>query len=161
MEMTNLGAALKFTMELETQAMKIYDNLVQLTKDTELEGTFLAFSGSCKKRKSMMENLYNENVYSDQDSGIFEPLPGMNGADYLTTTDPTNELKNYPAILKLAIEMEEKSNRFYLDLAAQLKSRRRGVARNFEKMAQENYDRNLKLQSLYEPLENLHGMKRR
>lgn len=151
MELTTFGAAIKFAIDLETQVMNVYEDAAGAAKRAETRDTFVAFSVANKKRKAMLERLYNENVYSDQDTGIFEPIPGLKGTDYLINTESTSEL-NYSDILVLAMEMEEKSNSFCLDMVAQLKSRRRGVSRIFEKMAQENYDRRLNLKSLNDSL---------
>jgi hypothetical protein len=86
-------------------------------------------------------------MYSDMDTGIFEPLAGLNDTDYMIEIQPS---RNISEILNLAIEMGNKIERFYQDLAAQLKSRRGGVARSLVKMVQENSEPTLKLRKLEE-----------
>ena len=144
MELTTFGVALKYAINIETQAIEFYEDIA---KYAEPNDNFMAFAAANKKRKAMLERLYNDNVYSDMDTGIFEPLAGLNGTEYFSDIKPAPET-NYPDVLKMAIDVEEKTKRFYLDLAAQLSSRRSGVAKNFEKMVQENHDRKHKLESL-------------
>ena len=147
MELTTFGAAIKYAIRLETQAMNIYNDAAQAAKNKEYKSILFDLSASNKKRKAMLENLYNENVYSDQDTGIFEPIPGLEGDSYLTQSQQSNKVE-FSKIISLGMEMEEKSKSFYLDLAAQLKSRRRGLAKKLEKTAQVNLERRLKLKSL-------------
>ena len=147
MELTTFGAAIKYAIGLETQAMNIYNGAAQAEKNKEYKSILFDLSASNKKRKAMLENLYNENIYSDQDTGIFEPIPGLEGDSYLTQSQQSNNVE-FSGIISLGMEMEEKSKSFYLDLAAQLKFRRRGLTKKLDKIAQENLERRLKLKSL-------------
>jgi rubrerythrin len=148
MELKTLGDGLTFGMNLEMQASEVYANAARDAKNVEMKETLLGFAAVNKKRKVILEKIYNENIYSDMDTGIFEPITGLKAVDYLIEIKPASEI-NSLTILILAIELEEKENKFYIDLASQIKSRR-GIARIFEKMAQENYDRKLKLRSIHD-----------
>jgi hypothetical protein len=146
MKLTNFGAALKFAMDSETHVIEVYKEASQELIDPEEKGLLLSFAAANKKRKAMLERLYNDNMYSDMDTGIFEPIAGLNDSDYPTRTKPSLE-GGLADILKWAIEIEDAIERFYRDLAAQLKSRRSGLGRDFLKAAQEIADGKLKLES--------------
>jgi rubrerythrin len=149
MELTTLGAALSFAIDLETQAMKIYEARARDTTCSEHRDIFLTFSATNGNRKAMLERTYKENVYSDQDTGIFEPIPRLKSDDYKIHTEITE--RNDPSqVLILSMEIEENSQKFYQDLANGLGSGWRTNIRTFEKMAWENNDRRLKLKSLHE-----------
>lgn len=148
MELKTLGDSLTFGMNLEMQASEVYMNAARDAENLEMKETLLGFAAVNKKRKVILEKIYNENIYSDMDTGIFEPITGLTAVDYLTEIRPASEI-NSLTILILAIELEEKENKFYIDLASQIKSRR-GISRIFEKMAQENCDRKLKLRSIHD-----------
>jgi len=146
MELTNLGTALKFAATLETLGQETFEKEAQSTTQSDLKDLFLSFSNRSKKRKGMLEALYKESVYSDQDTGIFEPIAGLTSTDYLIPTTGKDEkpLGN----LTRAMEMEEKARQFYIDFAAVMKSRRRALSKKFEDMANENSTRKQKLISL-------------
>jgi len=147
MKLTNFGAALKFATDRETHVIEVYEEASRTLSDPEVKGLLLSFAAGSKKRKAMLERLYKENVYSDMDTGIFEPIAGLNDSDYTIQNKPSHE-GSLPEILKSAILIEDAIERFYLNLAAQLKSRRSGLARELVKAAQENSEGRLKLKSL-------------
>ena len=142
------GAAIKFAIALESQAIEVYENAGQSARDTGSKEMFQTFSAISRKRKTMLENLYNENVYSDQDTGIFEPIPSLNGAAYLTEAE-LEEQTSFSQISSLVIQMEERIKRFYLDLSFRVHSQKRGLSKIFEKMARENDDHRSKMESLF------------
>ena len=146
MKLINFGAALKFATDSEVHAVKVYEEASQTLIDPEVKGLLLSCAASGKKRKALLERLYKENMYSDMDTGIFEPIAGLNDTDYKTQSEPSYE-GGVPDILKWAIEIEDAIERFYHDLAAQLKPRRSALAREFTKAAQEISDGKLKLKS--------------
>ena len=146
MELNTFGAALKFAMDLENHAIRVYSEVAQYIEHDKTKDTFLALAATNEKRKAMLERLYNENVFSDMDTGVFEPIAGLKEIDYFFDAKSTNEMK-YPGILTVVMLLEEKTKRFYLDLAAQIKFRRGAVSNFFGKLAQENQDRILKLNS--------------
>src|SRR5208337_4080562 len=146
MKLTNFGAALKFATDSEAHVIEVYEKAGHKLVDPEVQGLLLSFAALSKKRKAMLERLYKENMYSDMDTGIFEPIAGLNDTDYATQVKPSYE-RGLSDILKWAIEVEDAIETFYRDLAAQLKSRRSGLARELVKAAQEISDGKLKLKS--------------
>ena len=151
MKLMNLGNALKFATDKEAHLIGIYEEAAGKLIDTEAKEVLLSVAAVSKKRSAVLERLYKENMYSDMDTGIFEPLAGLNDTDYMIEDKPSHE-GDFSSILQLAIETEETIERFYRDLAAQLKSRRSGVARELERAARENSDKKLKLKSFQSKL---------
>ena len=145
--MLPFGAAIKYAIDLEIQGMNIYEYGARKSKNTKSEETLLDLAASNKKRKEMLEKLYGENIYSDQDTGIFEPIGGLETARYITQNQKLDQV-DFSGILSLGMGIEEKSKSFYLDMAAQLEFRRRGIAKKLQKIAHENSERRLKLKSL-------------
>jgi len=149
MKLTNFGAALKFATDSETRVIEVYEEASHKLSDSAAKDILSSFAAANKKRKAMLERLYKDNMYSDMDTGIFEPIAGLDDSDYATPTKPSYE-GGLPDILKWAIEMEDAIERFYTDLAAQLKSRRSGLTRDFVKAAREVSEAKVKLKSLLE-----------
>jgi rubrerythrin len=147
MELSTFGAALKFAMDLETRGIETFEKAHEIAQDPKAKEMFLAFSDANRRRKATLESLYNESVYSDMDTGIFEPIRRMKTTDYLSPSK-INKSPDLFAVLSGARDIEEKSNNFYLDLANEVKSRLRRVASNFEKMAGENAERALKIKAI-------------
>lgn len=147
MELNTFGAALKFAIDLETRALETIEKACQITEDPETQKMFLAFSDANRTRKATLERLYNDSVYSDMDTGIFEPIRRLKVTDYLISSK-TDQSSDYLDVLSGAKDIEERCNKFYIDLANEIKSRLRGAARAFEKMAKENAERSSKIKSV-------------
>ncbi|MGO9622209.1 MAG: hypothetical protein ACLPT6_12485 [Desulfobaccales bacterium] len=148
MELTTFGSALKFAMDLENMAMQAFADAARTRGNEEIEGVFLELSASSKNRRVLLEKQYRENLYSDMDVGIFEPLPVMYSEKYSTNAQPSPDAGT-STFLREVIEMEGRINAFYLDLASRMKSRRRSIAKSYDKMAQENIQRQNRLTELH------------
>jgi hypothetical protein len=148
MELTTFGAALKFAMDLENMAMNVFTDAARTRGNEQIEQVFLELSVSSRNRRLFLEKQYRENLYSDMDVGIFEPLPVMYSEKYATNSQPSSDAGT-STFLRDVIEMEGRINAFYLDLAARMKSRRRGIANIYAKMAQENIQRQNRLTELH------------
>jgi hypothetical protein len=140
MELTTFGSALKFAIDLENMAMNVFADAAETAGSGESMRIFMEFSASSRTRGLLLEKQYSENVYSDMDTGIFEPLPVMYGEKYSTNLEPSADA-GISTFFKEVIEMEERIRAFYLDLASRMKTRRRGAAKTYDKMAGENLDR--------------------
>ncbi len=147
MELTTLGAALKFAMELEKTAMEVFGGAAEAEPGQEAKKLFTELSASSAGRKATMEKLYNENIYSDMDTGIFEPIQPMSGESYALRPGSSADGQSSSFILE-SMEMEKRSAAFYSDLASRYKPRRRSMARQLEKMAEDNARRGQKLEKL-------------
>jgi len=147
MKLTQFGTALKFAMGQEARAMEIYEEAGCGAAGAPARELFASVASSAKRRKSLLERLYRENTYSDMDTGIFEPLAGLNDTDYVIARKSAGE-DGASDILKSAIELQDTIERFYLDLAEQLKSRRSGLSRELVKAVRESSEDKLRLKSL-------------
>jgi rubrerythrin len=146
MELAYLGAALQFGINLETQAGQLYQYLSQSAQDEEQKRIIDQLLKSNEKRKRKLERVYTDNIYSDQDTGIFEPISSIEGDDYLVNISIEED---YIGLLVHIVELEEKCERFYYRLVEVLQHRRQSLSRDFEQMAQENHDRFLVIKSIY------------
>jgi len=149
MDIKFLGDAIKFGMELETMAACVLEDMSRDAATVEVKKALMTVLDMTKKRKEYLQKLYNDNIYSDMDTGVFEPIGLIDSALYLPQDELSKE-ERYPNMILKALEIEEKTRDFYLTLATSLKSRRKEVSRIFGKMAQENSDLQLKLKSIYE-----------
>ncbi len=148
MELTTFGAALKFAMDLENMAMNVFADAARTRGNEQIAQVFLELSVSSRNRRLLLEKQYRENLYSDMDVGIFEPLPVMYSENYSTNSQPSPDAGT-STFLREVIEMEGRINAFYLDLASRMKSRRRSIAKSYDKMAQENIQRQNRLTELH------------
>jgi len=147
MELNTFGAALKFAMDLETRAVEAFEKAYQITEDPESRKVLLALVEENRVRKAALERLYNDSIYSDMDTGIFEPIRRLKATEYLITSG-TEKSSNFLDLLSGARDIEEKCSKFYIDLGHEIKSRLRGAARTFEKMAKENAERSVRIESI-------------
>ncbi len=90
-------------------------------------------------------------VFSDEDTGIFEPIAGLANTDYMVSQATGTDNEQSLVSLAHAIGVAEKAHGFYVDLAAALRSRRRGLSKRFENMARKNSNGKQKLISLQGP----------
>lgn len=147
MELNTFGAALKFAMDLETRAVEGFEKAYQITEDPESRKVLLALVEENRVRKAALERLYNDSIYSDMDTGIFEPLRRLKATEYLITSG-TEKSSNFLDLLSGVKDIEEKCSKFYIDLGHEIKSRLRGAVRTFEKMAKENAERSVRIESI-------------
>ena len=142
MELGTLGAVLRLAIELEGRSAEFYQEAASLAKHSLAEGVFLTLAEAKRKRKELLERSRRENI----NEMLLEPIAGLKGSDYLMETDLSSEMGYYEA-LRLAIEWEEKSRKFYVDAAGRVNLLE--VTRVFEKLAEENTDHKLRLESLH------------
>jgi len=145
MELGTLGAVLRFAIELEDRGTEFHQEAASLAKHSLAEGVFLALAEAKRKRKELLERSRRENI----NEMLLEPIAGLKGSDYLIETELSSKMGYYDA-LRLATEWEENSQRFYLDGAGRLNLPE--VTRVFEKLAEENADHKLRLESLHNEL---------
>ena len=84
MKLTTFGALLQLHGELEGQALKAYQETAEKEGTIEVRETFLSLARANKKSQTQMERLYYESIYSDMDTGVQEPIAGLEDTDYLT-----------------------------------------------------------------------------
>lgn len=148
MELSTFGVVLTFATELENGAKRFYTEAAQGERYSVAKETFAALAGEHDKRKAMLARLRQEGDVSDSDTSPSRlPISSLKPSDYLTVLRLESET-GYTDVLRLGVEVEEKSYKFYLDSASHLKSQLPWVSRDFEKLARGNNIHKERLQAL-------------
>jgi len=138
------SAIISFAEKLEEDSSKFYEELAE--KYVEDKETFLSFSKESRENRVLVIRTYQETI-TDALEACF--IKGLNLNDYLAETK-LKEGMSYSDVLKMAIELEEKTSKFYLDVAERTKSLLATIPRAFRKVAERRNNRKLKLKSLLE-----------
>jgi hypothetical protein len=136
MQITTLGAALEFAGELEQAAQTFHTQAAGSAQADDLQAVLTALSESNGRRQMALRRLYDDNVYSDMDTGILAPITSMIKADYtppLAETAPATDRE----IIERALGYERTLYRFYGDLTPRLQSGPRPIMRRIDKLARE------------------------
>jgi rubrerythrin len=142
MELGTLGAVLAFAVKLEGQGAELYEEVASLAKDPPASEVFLSLAEAKRKRKKHVERSRREYV----NEMLLEPIVGLNTSDYLVETDVSSK-NDYDTAWRFATELEESSQRLYLDAAELITLPQ--LARVLKKLGQENADHRLRLESLH------------
>lgn len=142
MELGTLGAVLAFAVKLEGQGAELYEGVASLAKDPPASEVFLSLAEAKRKRKKHVERSRREYV----NEMLLEPIVGLNTSDYLVETDVSSK-NDYDTAWRFATELEESSQRLYLDAAELITLPQ--LARVLKKLGQENADHRLRLESLH------------
>lgn len=142
MELGTLGAVLRFAIELEGRSAEFYQEAASLAKHSLAEGVLLALAEAKRRRKELLERSRREYI----NEMLLEPIAGLRGSDYLIETELYSKTTHYDT-LRLAIELEENSRRFYFDGVRRVNLPE--LNRVFEKLGEENADHKLRLESLH------------
>ncbi len=144
MELNTASEAISFSRELEGESAKFYANLAQKYADGKEE--FLSFARENDKNITQVQRTYY-GVISDAIEGCYS-FKGIDTDDYSIETK-LPEGVSYADALSMAVVLEEKIVKFYVDAARVSKSLMADVPRVFEKIAKKRNERILKLKSLF------------
>jgi len=134
---------LTLAKKLESESAKFYENLAQ--RYTEGKEISLSFAKENSKYIVQVERAYYE-VITDAIEGCFS-FEGIDTDNYSIETELL-EGTSYSDALRMAIALEEKIIKFYLDTAKVSKSLMADVPRAFEMIAKKRNERIPKLRSL-------------
>ena len=134
---------LTLSKKLESESAKFYENLAQ--RYTEGKEISLSFAKENSKYIVQVERAYYE-VITDAIEGCFS-FEGIDTDNYSIETELL-EGTSYSDALRMAIALEEKIIKFYLDTAKVSKSLMADVPRAFEMIAKKRNERIPKLRSL-------------
>lgn len=140
------SAIISFAEKLEDDSSKFYKQLAE--KYMENKELFLSFAEEGRKNKVLVTRTYQETI-TDALEACF--IKGINLNDYISETTLAEDA-NYSTALKMAIELEEKAGKFYLNIAERFESLLATISRAFRKVAERRNNRKLKLKSLLESL---------
>jgi hypothetical protein len=136
-----------FAINSETRVAKFYEDAARNDLYVNAKESLLLFADQSKKNRLVLERIYKDSTASDGDVGAFTPIAGLTRNDYLVEAEITPGV-TYRDFLTLAIDIEEKASRLYLDIARQVRSQGTRIVRSFERLAQERSSRKLTLKSL-------------
>jgi len=143
MKLHTASETISFAKKLENESAKFYENLAQ--RYTEGKEISLSFAKENSKYIVQVERAYYE-VITDAIEGCFS-FEGIDTDNYSIETELL-EGTSYSDALRMAIALEEKIIKFYLDTAKVSKSLMADVPRAFEMIAKKRNERIPKLKSL-------------
>jgi hypothetical protein len=136
MALTNVGMALEFAGKLEKQLEAVYHQVTDSADDDQMKERVLPLIKATNKRKIGLKRLYDDNVYSDMDTGVLAPIASMQEEDYAISA-PLPPAISYKSSLESMSVCEKTLEHFYRDLSGRLRSGPRPILRRIEKMALE------------------------
>lgn len=142
MKLNTASAVISFAKELEENSIKYYENLIQ--KYHQDKETFLTFIKENKKNIVLVQRVYYE-VISDAIEGCFS-FEGLNTDNYSFSIELPKDA-SYSDVLEKAIEIEEKTQKYYLDAADVSGSLMADIPRVFERIAKKRKKRKIELKS--------------
>jgi hypothetical protein len=136
MALTTVGMALEFAGKLEDKLEAVYHQLTDSTNDDQMKENILSLIKATNKRKVGLKRLYDDNVYSDMDTGVLAPIASMQEEDYAKSA-PLSSSTDDKYLLECMAMCKNTLERFYRDLSGRLSSGPRPILRRIEKMALE------------------------
>jgi len=145
MELSTFGALLAFAIEMEEGAARFYLDAAENVEYAGARETFRTFARQNTNRKALLVATRQENVTEM----VLEPINDLRRSDYEVRAGATRGMSD-AQLLKLAVEVEEKAQRFYADTATKARHLLAGVARSFVRLAREKEKRLQELKGLAE-----------
>ena len=150
MENVNVTASaiISFSEGLEDKSSAFYEELAE--RFAESKEQLLTFVKESKKNKTLVVRTYQETI-TDALEACFS-FAGLNPGDYEVDTTLA-EGASYADALGVAITLEEKACRFYLDVAEQSQSLLATIPMAFKRVAKKRGKRKAKLESLLDAIQ--------
>ncbi|MCJ7607747.1 MAG: hypothetical protein MUO94_07890 [Thermoplasmata archaeon] len=142
-ECTTFGAVIRFSLELETGAMAVYEELAKRPGLAAAAEAFKANAAAHKKREGVLEHTRREKL----NEMILEPIQDLNGADYIPNLEVPTELDVKGAVAFVSA-VEDTSSKFYLEASKVAKMLMAEAARIMERLGKENMSLSEKLSGL-------------
>ena len=134
---------ISYVKKLEDKSSIFYEQLAKMYE--EKNQLFTSFSKESKKNKLLIVRNYQETISDALEACFF--FKGMNLDDYVADTVLKDNL-SYLNALKKSINLENKSSKFYFDVAKRSKSLLATIPRAFKKVAEKRKNRKNKLEIL-------------
>jgi rubrerythrin len=134
------SAIINFSGKLEDESARFYETLAE--KFTQNKDLFTGFALESRKNKTLVVRTYQETI-TDALEACFT-FKGLRLSDYATQTTVT-ETTSYVDALEMAVQLEEKACKFYLDAAECSKSLLATIPQAFKKTAETRNKRKLKI----------------
>jgi len=140
------AAIISFAEKFEDNSSDFYEKLAE--RYAKGKEKFLSFSKESKKNKILITRTYQETI-SDALEACF--IKGLNLSDITITTSLAEDMSFLDA-LKMAIELEDKAAKFYIDVAERTKSLLATIPMAFRRVAKNRKNRKHELNSLLDSL---------
>lgn len=141
MELGTFGAVMAFASQLVTQSAEFYETVGDRARGPELKEVLKALQDGANRDRATMEQARRENVTEM----ILEPIVGLRREEYEARIGEVAPEAD-PEILKMALLLEERDQRFFRDSSAKLPLPE--VARLFRKLAKRREENLAKLHAL-------------
>lgn len=129
--------------KFEDNASNFYQKLAQ--KFEKNRATFLSFAEESKKNKVLVVRTYRETI-TDALEACFS-FEGLRVGDYAIKANLTEDA-SYSEALRMAIELEDKAGKFYMQVAEMSKELLATIPAAFRKVAERRSRRKQALESL-------------
>ena len=133
---------ISFAENLEDQSAKFYDEIAQKFK--EHRETFLSYAKDSMKNKVSIIRTYQETVTDAFETGF--SFKEMNLKEYLVDASLSKN-DDISDILRKAVELEEKTSRFYSVVAEKSKVLLATISTDFARISTKRYKRKLTIES--------------
>ena len=143
MKLNTASEAVSFSTELENESAEFYQDLAQ--RYAEDKDTFLSFAKENGRNVVQVQRAYY-GVITDAIEGCYS-FGGIDTDNYCIETT-LSQGKSYSDALNMAIALEEKITKYYLDAAEVSKSLMADVPQAFGRIAKKRNERVFKLKSL-------------
>jgi rubrerythrin len=141
------SAIISFSIGLEEQSSSFYKSLAE--RYPEYQEPFLSFAESGNEHKKMVTRTYQETI-SDAIEACFS-FKDLNLDEYLADMTLDEDTDCFSA-LKAAIDLEDRSVKFYTGIAKQSQSLLATIPRAFKRVAKMREKRKIKLKALLDNL---------
>ena len=132
MDLGTFGAVLKYAIQLENSALKVYERVLNLIDNERMKIFFIDFSKQNVKRIDTLKRLRSENTTEM----ILEPIYGLESDNYSFIKDEFEATSDFKEII---IKVENTLNCFYHDAAEKIDFLSE-VAYKFEDFAEQNLE---------------------
>ena len=145
MENLNVTASviISFAEKLEDSSAALYNELAERWADSK--EIFLNFAKESGKHKTSVVRTYRETITDALEAGF--SFGGLALSDYEAKTTLAGNV-SYIDALGIAIELEERACKFYLDVAERSQSLLATIPRAFSRVAKRRGNRKVELQSM-------------
>jgi hypothetical protein len=132
MDLGTFGAVLKYAIQLENSALKLYESVLNLIDNERMKLIFVDLSKQNLKRIVTLKRLRCENTTEM----ILEPIYGLESDNYSIINNEFEDISDFKEII---IKIENTLNSFYQDASEKIDFLSE-VAYTFEDFAEQNLE---------------------
>ena len=143
MQLRTASEIIRFARELEDKGAKFYEDLS--SRHPQAKEAFSSFVRENRKNQILVQRAYNEVVTDALETGF--SFKGLQTDPYMIDVDLARDA-HLSRPVKKALEIEEKTQKFYATAAEMSKALLADIPRVFERIAKKRTERKGKLTSL-------------